>query len=55
MFHERSRPVGRLFYLLAFVVAGRGVSWGQAPATTTINDVAWLDAGWNLLHSGEPA
>ena len=30
MFHERSRPVGRLFYLLAFVVAGLGVSCGQA-------------------------
>ena len=30
MFHERSRPAGRLFYLLAFVVAGLGVSCGQA-------------------------
>ena len=29
MFHERSRPAGRLFYLLAFVVAGLGVSGGR--------------------------
>jgi hypothetical protein len=41
MFHERSRPAGRLFYLLAFVVAGLGVSWGQAPASTTISDVVY--------------
>jgi hypothetical protein len=46
MFDEHRRPVGRLFYLLVFVVVGLGVSWGQAPNTTTISDVVYR-AGWN--------
>ena len=31
--------------MLAFVVAGFGVSWGQAPATTTISDVVYRADG----------
>ena len=39
MFDERRRPVGRLFYLLTFVVVGLGVSRGQTtPATSTIQE-----------------
>ena len=46
MFDKR-RPVGRLFYLLTFVVVGLGVSWGQTtPATSTIQEVRWTDFGW---------
>jgi len=55
MVHARSRRAGRLFYLLPFVVAGLGVSWGQAPATTTISDVVYRAdgnlAGGTLLIS----
>lgn len=46
MFDEHRRPLGRLFYLLAFVVAGLGVSWGQGPSTSTISEVRWTDFGW---------
>jgi hypothetical protein len=46
MFDEHRRPVGRLFYLPALVVVGLGVSWGQAPATSTISEVRWTDFGW---------
>jgi hypothetical protein len=46
MFDERRRPAGRLFYLLAFVVVGLGVSRGQTPATSTISEVPWTDFGW---------
>jgi hypothetical protein len=36
MFDEHRRPLGRLFYLLAFVLVWVGACWGQAPNTTTI-------------------
>ncbi len=45
MFDEHRRPMGRLFYLLAFVVVGLGVSWGQTPSTTTISDVVYRADG----------
>jgi trimeric autotransporter adhesin len=55
MFGEHCRPVGRLFYLLAFVVVGLGVSWSQTPTTTTISDVVYRAdgtlAGGTLLIS----
>ena len=38
MFDEHRRPVGRLFYLLSFVLVCLGVSWGQTPATSTISE-----------------
>jgi hypothetical protein len=38
MFDEHRRPVGRIFYLLAFVVLWLGVSLGQTPTTTTISE-----------------
>jgi hypothetical protein len=38
MFDEHRRPVGWLFYLLAFVVLWLGVSLGQTPTTTTISE-----------------
>jgi len=38
MFDEHRRPVGRLFYLLAFVLVWIGACWGQAPNTTTISE-----------------
>ncbi len=55
MFDVHSRPAGRLFYLLALVVMGVGVSWGQSPSTTTISDVVYRAdgtlAGGTLLIS----
>ena len=38
MFVSHRRPQGRLFCLLAFLVVSFGASWGQSPATTTINE-----------------
>ncbi len=53
MFDEHRRPGRRLFYLLAIVLVG--VSFGQSPATTTINDVVYRAdgtlAGGTLLIS----
>jgi trimeric autotransporter adhesin len=55
MFDEHRRPLGRLFYLLAFVVVGLGVSRGQGPATSTIQDIVYRAdgtlAGGTLLIS----
>ena len=52
MFDEHRRPWGRLCYLLPFVLVGLGVSWGQAPATTTVSDVVYRADG--SLAGGEP-
>ena len=38
MFDEHRRASGAAFYLLPFVLLGLGVSWGQAPSTTTISE-----------------
>jgi hypothetical protein len=46
MFDEHRRPVGRLFYLLAFLVLALTASPGQPPVTTTISEVRWTDFGW---------
>ena len=46
MFDVHRRPVGRLFYLLAFLLVGLGVSWGQTLPITTISEVRWTDFGW---------
>jgi hypothetical protein len=55
MFDERRRPLGRLFYLLAFVVWSLGASRAQSPITTTISDVIYRGdgtlAGGTLLIS----
>jgi hypothetical protein len=55
MFDVHCRPAGRLFYLLAFVMVGLGVSWGQSPSTTTVSDVVYRadggPAGGTLLIS----
>jgi hypothetical protein len=56
MFDGHRRPLGRLFYLLAFVVVvGLGVSRGQGPATSTISDTVYRAdgtlAGGTLLIS----
>jgi hypothetical protein len=55
MFDVHRRPVGRLFYLLAFLLVGLGVSWGQTLPTTTISDVVFRAdgtlAGGTLLIS----
>src|SRR5271168_278317 len=55
MFDAYRRPLGRLFYLLAIVVAWLGVSWGQSPSTTTISDTVYRAdgtlAGGTLLIS----
>ena len=55
MFVSHRRPEGRLFYLLAFLVGSLGASWGQSPATTTINDFVYRAdgslAGGTLLIS----
>jgi hypothetical protein len=46
MFDAHRRPVGRLFYLLAFLLMWLGVSGGQTLPTTTISEVRWTDFGW---------
>ena len=55
MFDEHRRPQGRLFYLLAFVMVGLAVSWGQGPTTFTISDTVYRAdgslAGGTLLIS----
>jgi hypothetical protein len=55
MFVERRRPLGRLFYLLAFVTLLLSVSWGQSPTTTTVADIVYRAdgglAGGTLLIS----
>ena len=55
MFDEHRRPLGRLFFLLAFVVSSFGGSRAQSPATTTISDVVYRGdgtlAGGTLLIS----
>jgi hypothetical protein len=38
MFDGHRRPVGRLFYLLAFLLVWLGVSRGQTLPTTTISE-----------------
>jgi hypothetical protein len=48
MFGLHGRPVGRLFYLLAFVLVG--VMWGQSPTTSTISEVRWTDFGWGQVN-----
>ena len=55
MFVEHRRPLGRLFYLLAFFLGSLSVSWGQTPATTTVADIVYRAdgglAGGTLLIS----
>jgi hypothetical protein len=38
MFDAHRRPWGRLFYLLAIVLALPGALWSQTPATTTVSE-----------------
>ena len=55
MSDARRRPLGRLFYLLAFLLMGLSTTWSQAPNTTTISDVVYRAdgnvAGGTLLIS----
>ena len=50
MFDKHRRPVGRLFYLLGFLVLAFTASPAQAPATTTISEVRWTDFGWGQAN-----
>ena len=55
MFDAHRRPWGRLFYLLAIVLALPGALWSQTPATTTVSDFVYRAdgslAGGTLLIS----
>ena len=46
MFYEHRRPVGRLFYLLAFVLVALSAARSQTPTRSTISEVRWTDFGW---------
>ena len=45
MFDAHRRPWGRLFYLLAIVLALPGALWSQTPATTTVSDFVYRADG----------
>lgn len=55
MFDEHRRPVGRLFYLLAFVLVALSAARSQTPTRSTISDVVYRAdgtlAGGTLLIS----
>ncbi len=51
MFDEHRRPVGRLFYLLAFLVLALAAPRRRkSPTTTTISEVRWTDFGWGQAN-----
>lgn len=55
MFDAHRRPWGRLFHLLAILLALPGALWSQTPATTTVSDFVYRAdgslAGGTLLIS----